>query len=290
MNTNASARTSVGKKVLRYTLATVILVTAPFILFGFFENRLIYFPEKALLTTPDEMGLSYEDVRITAPDGVALHGWFIPAASAEPPLAHVLFLHGNAGNISHFLEKTAPLVKQGLSVFMLDYRGFGLSQGRPGEQGLFLDARTAYDYLTSRPGVSPDQVIIHGFSLGGGVASELALTAPARALIMESTFTSIRDMAHTMIPILPRFLVSPLFQSLDKMPRLALPTFFIHGDRDQTVPHWMGRKLYEAHPGPKRLYIVPGAGHTDTDLIGGSEYYRRLLDFIRHPSQEGIIS
>ena len=269
-------------RVGKILLILLVLYAVFLILFPFFEDRLIYFPDPTLLAKPSDFGLAYEDVWLTAEDSTRLHAWYLHP-SEEPPEAYVLFLHGNAGNVSFFLEKTAALAKQGLAVLSLDYRGFGLSQGRPNEKGTYLDAAAGYKWLASRPGVTPDRLVIFGYSLGGAVAAELALSFPARALILESTFTSIRDMGREVMPFIPRFLVSPKYETLSKIPRLKMPIFFIHGENDDVVPPAMGQRLYDAYPGPKEQLVVKGAGHTDVDLVGGEAYLRSIEDFILHP-------
>ncbi|MFH1138808.1 MAG: alpha/beta hydrolase [Pseudomonadota bacterium] len=251
-------------------------------MFRFIENRLIFYPERALLSRPSDLGLEYDDLYFEAADGVRLHAWYIePPARGAAPLGYVLFLHGNAGNISHFLDKTAGLAGLGLGVLSVDYRGFGLSGGKPSEAGVYLDSRAAFEALTNRPGATPDKTIIFGYSLGGAAAAQLALEVGARAVIFESTFTSIRDMAVAVFPFLPRFLVSPLFETSAKIGRISTPALFIHGDRDETVPVAMGRRLHELHPGPKRIMIIPGAGHTDVHLVGGDLYLQKIREFIQ---------
>ncbi len=130
------------------------------------QDRLVYFPTRALAATPRALGLDYEDVRITAEDGVRLHGWFVPTLSAR---ATVLHFHGNAGNISHRLERVAVFRKLRLSVFLIDYRGYGSSEGQPSEEGTYRDARAAWRYLTETRGLAPSTIILHGESLGGAV-------------------------------------------------------------------------------------------------------------------------
>ena len=260
----------------------MLLLAAPLVLFGLFQNMLIFHPDARLLATPDHLGLAWEDLWITTEDGLRLNAWYLPAQpSSAPPLAQVLFLHGNSGNISHFLDKTAGLARQGLAVLSLDYRGYGLSQGRPSETGTYADARAAYHYLANRPGVAATDIVVFGYSLGGAVAVNLVLNEPVRALILESTFTSIRDMGRVVVPLLPSFVVSPSYKTLARMPGIQQPTLFIHGERDEVVPVDMGRRLYAAHPGPKQLLLVPQAGHTDVDSVGGPDYYRHIIDFIK---------
>jgi len=256
------------------------------VLFRFLEKALVFYPDRALAASPQDTGLTYEDAWMTTSDGIKIHGWFLPSAITEaPPTACLLFLHGNAGNISHRLDNLAGLTKAGFAVLIIDYRGYGRSEGRPSEKGTYLDARTAYQYLLDKTGVNPDKIVIFGRSLGGAVAVDLAVEKPARALILESTFTSIRDMARVHFPVLPGFLVSAMYESEKKIGRITIPTLFIHGEADDLVPMALGRRLFAAHPGPKDFFAIPRAGHNDTFLVGGGPYYRRLVDFARNPAQ-----
>ena len=268
------------RKFWRYLLAIILIFgVLPLAVFPFFENRLIFFPEKGAPLTPAAMGLEYEDVFFDTEDGLRLHSWYIPPTTDSVD-GYVLFLHGNAGNVAHFLEKTAGLARLGFGVMSPDYRGFGLSEGKPSEKGVYLDSRAAFETFIQRPGVRPENVVIFGYSLGGAAAAELALEVRPQGVIFESTFTSIRDMAHEIVPLLPRFMVSPVFETAGKMSRINAPALFIHGDRDELVPSFMGRRLYELHPGPKDIMIIPGGGHTDGHVVGGSPYLRKIREFI----------
>jgi len=264
----------------------LILLVLVVVLFRFLENALVFYPDRSLVASPKDIGLAYEDVWMTTSDGIKIHGWFLPSAVTESPsTAHLLFLHGNAGNISHRLDNLAGLTKAGFAVLIIDYRGFGRSEGRPSEKGTYLDARAAYQYLLGKTGVNPGKIVLFGRSLGGAVAVDLAVEAPARALILESAFTSIRDMARVHFPVLPRFLVSAMYESEKKIGRITIPTLVIHGEADDVVPISLGRRLFAAHPGPKNFLAIPRAGHNDTFLVGGRPYYRRLVDFARNPAQ-----
>ena len=278
-----------NRRKVKWSLLGLLILVLGIVLISSLERLFIYYPERGFIITPESLGLAYEDVWLEAEDGVKLHGWLLPGAdsesvgdsAADAPV--VLFLHGNAGNVSYFLEKAAGLVRRGLTVFMPDYRGYGRSGGSPSEQGLFRDARAAYDWLLSRSGGNPERLVVWGYSLGGAAAVDLAAGRPARALILESTFTSVPDLAATLMPFVLRFLAPSVYLSESKLNRFHLPLLVVHGDADELVPVEMGRRLYEVYTGPKRIFIVPGAGHTDVELVGGSEYYQVLDDFIRRP-------
>ncbi len=240
----------------------------------------IYYPTRYPIGDwhPERSGLSVEDRSFTASDGVQLHAWWVDRPEAR---ATVLFLHGNGGNITN----CAGMVKRlrdrlGVRVLLPDYRGYGRSEGRPSEAGLYRDAEAAYDEAL-RLGAEPARLIIFGHSLGTAVATELALRRPCAGVVLEAPFTSIRAMVGRAVPFLaPEDLVSERYDTLEKIPRLRVPLLVIHGTQDRTIPIAMGRAVFEAAPEPKRLYEVPGGGHVDGSLRGGDEYYKRLGDFL----------
>jgi fermentation-respiration switch protein FrsA (DUF1100 family) len=245
-----------------------------------FERRLIYFPVRGLDLEPGALGLNHEEAFLVAEDGVRIHAWLLPLAGARRV---VLVCHGNAGNISHRLDRALGMQRRlGLSVLLFDYRGYGRSEGSPDEEGTYRDARAAYRYATEVKGVPPGAIVLFGESLGAAVAAQLALERPAGALILESAFTSIPDMARAAYPFLPPVgpLIRTRYDTLAKVPRLALPLLVLHGERDDIVPPAQGRRVFEAAGGPKRFVTIPGAGHNDTYVAGGEAYWRALADFL----------
>ena len=173
----------------------------------------------------------------------------------------------------------------GVGVFIVDYRGYGLSEGRPSEKGIYMDAEAAFDYLASDLGLNVERdVILLGRSLGAGVAVEMATRHRVRGVILESGFTSIREMADASGSPLPIPLVLTLFEarydSISKIGRVESPVMVLHGDRDDTVPYWMAEKLYAAASEPKTLYPIRGANHNDTVYVGGERYFEALEEFI----------
>jgi hypothetical protein len=233
-------------------------------------NSLLYFPLRALEGSPRDVGLDFEELRFETPDGERLHGWWIPAPR-RPAAAHVLFFHGNGGNISHRLGTARLLVEAGFDLLLFDYRGYGLSSGRPSEDGTYRDARAARSVLLERA-VDAARTIYLGESLGGAVATELALEHPPCGLVLQSTFTGVRDMARLHYPFLPAFAVPNAYPTLDRIRRLRAPLLVIHGDCDDIVPVSHGRVLFEAAAEPKALHVVPGAGHNDLIELAGAAY------------------
>ena len=234
-----------------------------------FQHRLAYFPEREIEATPADAGLDYRDVFFPATDGVRLHGWFLPG---DRPGRVVLFCHGNAGNISQRITSVRLYRSTGFAVFIFDYRGYGRSEGRPGERGTYADAGGAWTYLTEVEGFAPDQIVLLGRSLGGAVAVELASRVRPRALIAEATFSSGADLAARAYPWLPvRWLLRYRYDSRSRVGGIACPKLFIHSRDDNVVPFDLGRRLYEAAAPPKQFLEIRG-GHSDGFLVTGDRY------------------
>jgi len=263
------------KKAFLVRAALVLCLLGGLVLL--FENRFIYFPSRGYDATPSGLGLAHEDVWLTAEDGVRIHGWYLPVPRARWV---TLLSHGNAGNISHRLDRALLLqARLRSSVFLYDYRGYGASEGSPDEAGTYRDARAAYGYLVEEKQVKADELVLFGESLGSAVSLELALARPA-ALVLEAPFTSVRDMARTTIlaPLAP--FVRTRYESLARISRLRMPLLVVQGDRDEIVPPAQGRRLFDAAREPKRYFAIRGAGHNDTYLVGGEAYWRAIADFM----------
>jgi len=245
-----------------------------------FLNSLLYFPGRAFRATPADVGLRHEDVTFAAEDGTRLHGWWI-RAPRQPAVAHVLLAHGNAGNIGDRVVHAKHLTDAGLDVLVFDYRGYGKSEGSPDEAGTYRDARAALRALMRQGGVHAARVIYLGESIGGAVALALALEAPPLGLMLQSAFTSIRDMGRLHYPLIPQALVPDAYPSLRRVRELRAPLLVVHGDRDDIVPVDHGRALFEAAPEPKRLEIVRGAGHNDLIDAMGDAYGTVLAGWAR---------
>lgn len=249
---------------------------------GWVERTFIFFPVRGLQYTPRDLGLPFKEIFFPTEDGLKLHGWYLPGGDAAPVL---LWCHGNGGNISYEVENLALLHQADLGIFIFDYRGYGLSQGRPSEEGVYRDAQAAYQCLHDSLGVPSRRIVIFGRSLGGAVAMELATKVPARALILEATFTNVGDMARHHYPwLLGKKRWAHKFDSTPRLARLTLPKLFIHGDQDAIVPLWMGERLYQLAQPPKEFYRIPGAGHEDTLLVGGRAYVDHLKRFLQQIS------
>jgi fermentation-respiration switch protein FrsA (DUF1100 family) len=258
----------------------ILLIFASFRFFyGRVENFLVFFPDRSLQLRPEMLHLTHREVYFNSQDGKMLHGWFFPQ-NKETPV--ILFSHGNAGNISDRLHNIRLLLDKGLQVFIFDYRGYGQSSGNPSEKGIYLDGLAAYDYLVQRESVPPERIILFGRSLGAAVAIEVALNRNVRSMIIESGFTSTKEMAGTMFPFsLVSRLLPANYNNLEKIGKVRIPKLIIHGDSDEIVPFAMGKRLFEASKEPKYFYALKGAGHNDTYVVGGEAYFRKIAAFAR---------
>lgn len=246
------------------------------------DKGTVFFPDPFLIATPEDWGLPFEDVWFEAADGVRLHGWHVPGPEGPAGEVVLLWFHGNAGNISHRLENLALLLSRvGCSVFIFDYREYGLSGGNISKAGTFLDAEAAYDTALERAGGEPDRLVLFGRSLGTALAVHLAAIRPCAGAILEAAFTSTADMQALYGPFLPP---SPpgavVYDSMGQIERVAAPMLFIHGACDSVIPPAMGRALFERATAPKSFYLVEGAEHNDTYWAGGEPYFRAIAEFL----------
>jgi len=234
-------------------------------------GSLIYFPSREIAHTPSAASLTFRELTFTTDDGIELRGWWIPTPT-QARLGEILFCHGNAGNIGDRLLEAQLLTSAGFDILLFDYRGYGQSKGRPDEPGTYRDARAAHDALLAQPEADPARVIYLGESLGGAIALHLALQRPPAGLILQSTFTSIRDLARHHYPPIPPLLIPDWYPSLSTIARLQAPLLVLHGDRDDIVPLSHAHALYDAAPPPKRIHVLPGRGHNDLVAISGAQY------------------
>jgi fermentation-respiration switch protein FrsA (DUF1100 family) len=244
----------------------------------FSEKGIVFFPDPHLIGTPQDFGLEYEEVWFEAEDGVKLHGWWVP----KPGAPVFLWFHGNAGNISHRLENIKLLVEEvGVQVFIFDYREYGRSAGNISREGTFKDGAAAYRYLTETRGIPGPDIILFGRSLGTALATDTALKGRSRALILESAFTNSQEMAKLYAPFLFDWRPKVPYDNLGRIGKVAAPVLIIHGTDDEIIPVDMARRVFAAASEPKELYLIDGAHHNDTYLVGGPGYVKRLQAFIQ---------
>jgi fermentation-respiration switch protein FrsA (DUF1100 family) len=251
-------------------------------------SGILFAPERELLPNPERLGVAYRDVHFTSADGTPLHGWFLPAKGA--PKGTVVFMHGNAENISTHIGSVYWLPARGFNVFLFDYRGFGHSGGEPNLKGANEDAAAAIREAPELPGVDPDRLVVLGQSIGGAIAVYAVATGAregVRLVVAESTFPSYRRIAREKLggawltwafqwPL--SFLIPERYSAGPVVARLApIPLLVIHGDADPIVPLHHGRALYEAAAAPKRMWVVPGGGHIEAFGRLGKIYRDRLV-------------
>ncbi len=269
----------------RFVIYSVLIILFIMIFPKFIEKGLIFHPDKSNDTaTPDIHGIEYDDVIFQTEDGLNLNGWFVPGKKTSPDtdLHTLLWFHGNAGNINRRLDNIKMIYERvPVNVFIIDYRQYGRSEGKVSEQGTYLDARAALAYLHSRKEINREKIIFFGRSLGSAVAVELALNEKCRALILETPFTSILEMGKKLYPFLPvSLLLKTKYDSLAKIRNIKVPILVMHGDKDALVPFEHGKRLYDMANEPKEFYTIPGAGHNDTHIVGGDEYFDVIKEFV----------
>ena len=243
-----------------------------------FEDQFIYFPAGELTATPADYGMQFEECSVTTDDAVKLHGWYMPLPSSRFTVLH---FHGNAGNISHRLSLYRQWQAMGLSVYAIEYRGYGQSEGEPGEAGIYNDARAAWRDLTKRLSLKPEQVIIAGRSLGAAVAAKLASEVKAAGVVLETPFTSIPDMAAYHYPMLPlRWLVRSQYDVETMVKSLHMPLLLISAGNDEIVAAGMAERIFAAANEPKIQQLLTG-GHNDFDMRSDRAYSKVWLNWLK---------
>ena len=279
------------RRAMEITLLLAAGIVAIILWLRWSEPRMLYYPVHEIDSTPDTHGLNYEDVTLTTSDGIHINGWFLPApqpaitSHVSSVTGHgspitVLFFHGNAGNISHRLEKLEILRDLGVDTFIIDYRGYGRSQGNPNEDGTYRDARAAYEYLTQARNREPRLLVVYGESLGSAVAAEVASKVEVGGLILEEAFTSVADVGQKMFPFLPvRWIVRNKYDTLSKMPHIHAPLLILHSRDDEFFDMRHAQRLLAAANEPKQLIELRG-GHNDAFLVSAEAYRHGLQVFL----------
>lgn len=262
------------KLVVAVAVGYVLIAAGLYLL----QHRLLYLPRvpgRALIATPDDLGLAYEDVTLHTADGVALHGWFIPGGDRV-----LLFFHGNAGNISHRLGSIEVFHDLGLSVLIIDYRGYGASEGRPSEQGTYRDAEAAWRYLTETRGIPASEIVVFGRSLGGAVAAYLAAQTTPAALIVESAFTSLPDLAAELYPWLPaRWLTRFDYPTERYVAAARCPVLVVHSRDDEITPYRHAETIFAAARDAHGLVALAGT-HNEAHVLSERDYIAALRAFL----------
>ena len=243
------------------------------------QGNMLYLPHipgRGIDATPDAIGLAFDDLTLEASDEVSVHGWFVPGESERV----LLYFHGNAGNISHRLYSIEEFHNLGLSVFIIDYRGYGRSGGKPTEHGLYRDAEAAWQYLVDERGITPENIIVFGRSLGGSVAAWLAAEHHPGALIVDSAFTSVADIGQDAYPWLPvRWLSRFQHPTRDDVTKTTSPVLVVHSRDDEIIPFRHGESIFSAANEPKTFLVIRG-GHNDAHLISAATYRDGIQAFL----------
>lgn len=247
----------------------------------FAQERLLFLPNlpsRSVVATPHDASLEYQRVNFNTKDGIKLDAWFIPYSDARGTL---LFFHGNAGNISHRLDSIKIFHRLRLNVFIFDYRGYGRSTGSPTEQGVYNDAQAAWHYLTQERGIPAREILLFGRSLGGAIATWLAVRTQAGALIIESTFTSVPDLGAKLYPFLPVRLLARLdFNTRRELRSVHMPVLIIHSRDDEIIPYTHGQVNYNTANEPKQFIELRG-GHNDGFLLSDTTYQQGIEHFLQ---------
>ena len=266
--------------ILRILLVVFLCYMALVLFVFFFQSRMVYYPTESISFVPSDMGLPYKEVMLRTTDGLLISGWLVGDHEDRDV---VLFCHGNGGNISHRMDSFLIFHHLGLKTFIFDYRGYGKSRGKPSEKGTYLDIETAWQYLTEKEKIPPQRIILFGRSLGGAVASYLAAEKKikAKALILESTFTSVPDLGTSLYPFLPVRLLSRFkYNTKALLKKITLPVLVVHSPNDEIIPFSHGKALFAAANEPKQFLEISGT-HNDGFLNSRKTYIHGLKKFLK---------
>lgn len=238
------------------------------------QRRLQYFPDPSPVDRPaGEDPKTLEELSLVAADRVRINAWYWPGKRLD----NILMFHGNAGHRGHRLDWARGFHQLGFGVLLLDYRGYGGSEGSPTEQGLYRDAQAALEWLSQKPG----RVVYLGESLGSGPAIELALRHPPAAMILHAPLSSAVDVGQAAYPFLPvSFLLKDRYENDRKISKINCPVLIIHGERDSVIPFQLGRRLFDLASFPKDWLAIPQADHNNLAEIGGRLYWDTIQYFL----------
>lgn len=260
---------------------------------------LFFHPDSRVVLHPERMGLAYQDIHVPTPDGLTLHGWWL--AADAPAAGTVLFLHGNAENITTHISSVWWLPKAHFNVLLVDYRGYGRSEGKVSLEGVFTDIDATLDFLFLTSGLDHDNVIVFGQSLGGALAVRAVADSPhkphIRALIIDSAFSGYRTITREKMSAfwltwpfqwVPWLTLPGAYDAVKSVSRVSpVPLLIVHGEQDRIVPPHHARVLFDAAAEPKQLWLIPGRGHIQA--FSDAAQRERLVHFI-HRALDGASS
>jgi fermentation-respiration switch protein FrsA (DUF1100 family) len=252
----------------------------------FMQAAFLYRPLREVAYTPEDIGIEFENVTLETADGVKLSAWYVPAKDAEMT---ILFCHGNGGNMMHRLDSISLFNKLGLNCFIFDYRGYGQSEGKTTEEGTYIDAMTAYEWLTQTKKISSQEIIVFGRSLGGSIAAHVAERMKVCALVLESCFTSYVDMGKKFYPYMPvRWFARFKYDTIGNLKKVRSPVMIIHSRNDEMIPFEFGLELYDTAAEPKEFVEITGS-HNDGFLVSDEIYigaWKKWLKFLSEQKQQ----
>lgn len=265
--------------ILISIIAIILLVYLGLMALLYFKQAsYIYKQLETIEFTPDQIDLEYQDIYFTTKDNLKLHGWYLPKKNAR---SHILFCHGNAGTVSHLVETFKIFNQLGFSTFVFDYRGYGHSEGSPNEEGTYQDACAALHYLIHQLNIPLQEIIIAGRSLGGAIACRTAAHNQPKAVIIESSFSCIVDMAKRRFPIIPvDFLIKNHYPSKQNITQINAPILIVHSSQDEVIPFEMGQKLFDLANEPKQFLEISG-DHDNGYYQSGTIYLDGLDNFFK---------
>lgn len=272
--------------MVKIFLISLLVMGGFFLFIRWFERANLYMPFRQIEAYPDRFGMDYEEYFYQTPDGEELNAWYLP--SPQRGYFTLIYFHGNAGNISHRLQKIDSFLRRGINVFIFDYRGYGKSSGSPSEEGVYIDARASYDFIKKTKNLDPGEIILYGKSLGGSIASHLATEVTPAGIVMNSTFTSVEGMARIIFPFLPvRHFLSSEYNSVENVKKIECPLLIMHSPSDEIVPFRMGEELYAAGKGDKRFCRTSG-GHNEMSVEEVEEVADCVASFLEYLREEYI--
>ncbi len=275
---------SVALKWLLSAGVTLVLVYVVLVVLAWkLQDRLAFPAPRSALPLPETLGIpDGKTVSVTTGDSVVLRGWYLPpnpAPDAEEKAPAIIWFYGNMETVEGIAPSLHRFRPAGMGLLVLDYRGYGTSDGQATEAGVYLDAEAAWDYLTTRPEIDSTRIGVYGRSIGSAVALHLATERPVRALVLDSPLSNAREMARLHYKLLPTFMARLALDNLSRAERLTIPLIVFHGTEDWITPIDMGRRIAEL--GRAEEFIeIPGAGHNDTHYFGGDAYVAKFHEFL----------
>jgi fermentation-respiration switch protein FrsA (DUF1100 family) len=275
--------------VLRIAFGLALTYVALVALAWLFQERIAFPAPRAPVPDPTRVGVANgERIEVEMKDGTKLAGWYLTPTAVEggegppPPSPALLWFYGNGENIASIWPILRDFQPPTAALLVVDYPGYGGSQGRATEAAMYAAADAAYAALAARPDVDPQRIYVYGRSLGSAAATYTAASHPVAGLILESPFTSAADVARDSYPILPRFILRLSLDNLARIKEVHCPVLLFHGTADRLVPTDRGLEVAAAAPGPGpvEVVLIQGSGHNDTYDVGGNHYRDKVWAFM----------